>query len=199
MQILLATSNKGKKKEIRAIFAPQGISVITPRDLGKALDVIEDGDTFEANALKKARAWCELTGLPVLADDSGLCVDALDGRPGVYSARYAGAEATDEQNYRKLLKELDGVGDRQARFVCCMALVLPDGRELVAHGRYEGYIGLDPLGEGGFGYDPIFMDPELHLSIAQLTNDEKNSRSHRYHALMAMQVEMIKAGLVSKD
>ncbi|MNN41511.1 dITP/XTP pyrophosphatase [compost metagenome] len=156
-------------------------------------DVVEDGATFAENAFKKSKAVGEALGLPVLADDSGLCVDALDGRPGVYSARYAGEGARDEDNNLKLLSELEGLKQGEdtgqpllspARFVCALSLYDPaDGQELTAEGTVEGWITSEPAGGGGFGYDPLFYLPEYEKTMAELTLEEKQKISHRGMAL----------------
>jgi XTP/dITP diphosphohydrolase len=185
-KIILATSNKGKQKEINELLAPLHIQLLSNHELDHKLipNVVEDGSTFEENAVKKARAYYERFGLPALADDSGLEVDFLDGRPGIYSARYAGEESKDKENYEKLLVELKGVPfeKRKANFTCAIAYV--DGNEtLIAKGRCEGYIAEAPMGEEGFGYDPVFLLTGEQKTMAQLSKEEKNQRSHRFHAL----------------
>ncbi len=194
MNILVATTNPGKIREIKDILALPGVSIITPADLQLRLEVDEDGLTFAENAAKKARSWSEASGLPALADDSGLCVEALGGRPGVHSARFAGAGATDEANYSLLLECLRGVKDRSARFVCAVALSFPGGDMVVAEGECEGRILEEPMGDAGFGYDPVFSDPASGRSFAQLTPQEKNDRSHRKKALMALREKLRQAG-----
>lgn len=181
MKIVLATRNKGKIKEIREILKGAPVELLTLEDFPAVTLPPEDGKTFLENALKKARFVSKETALPALADDSGLEVDSLGGGPGVRSARYAGEGAMDEDNVEKLLKELKGVapGKRGARFRCVAALVLPSGEELVFEGTIEGAITLEPRGEGGFGYDPVFLIPEKGKTAAQLTMDEKNAISHR--------------------
>lgn len=183
MKLLAATNNKGKIKEIKEILSDLGITVITPQEAGLSLEVEETGSTFEENAALKARAWSKASGMPSLADDSGLCVDALSGRPGVMSARFAGAGASDEDNIALLLRNLEGREDRSARFVCVAALALPDGEVVSAEGRYEGVIIDTPMGAEGFGYDPVFFDPLMGKTLAQMTPAEKNARSHRKQAL----------------
>lgn len=185
MKIVLATANKGKIKELKDLLAPMEVEVLSISDFpGLALPP-EAGSTFEENALEKARFVARFTRLPALADDSGLVVDALGGRPGVYSARYAGEAATDEDNYMELLRELDGVSaeKRTARFVCVAAFVEPGGEEATFEGDFEGVISQAPSGEGGFGYDPVFFVPERGKTAAQMTMEEKNSMSHRAKAL----------------
>jgi XTP/dITP diphosphohydrolase len=181
-EIVLATGNKGKIREFTGLLEGVFGRIISLNDLESPPDVVEDGRTFRENALKKARAIAAYTGLPVLADDSGLEVEALGGRPGVYSARYAGEGATDRDNIRKLLSELSGVENRSARFVCVLALVTPDGREITAEGTCEGVILTEPRGEGGFGYDPVFFLPELGKTMAELPPEIKNTLSHRARA-----------------
>lgn len=188
MQIIAATNNKGKIEEIAAILGPLGITVIGQRDAGLMLEVEETGTTFEENALLKAEAAVQLSGLPALSDDSGLCVDALGGAPGVYSARYAGEHATDEACMQKLLLALRDVpmAERTAHFTSVVALVMPDGRRFTAEGRAEGHIALAPAGEGGFGYDPIFYCDARKKTYGEMTPEEKNARSHRFRALMRL-------------
>ena len=186
MRIIAATNNNGKVKEITRIFGDLGIEVSALQDEGFDIEVEETGDTFEKNALIKARAVAMLTDDIVMADDSGLCVDALDGRPGIHSARYAGENATDKDKINKLLNEMKDKTDRSARFVTTVAVVMPDGRELIATGEVKGTILYEPVGENGFGYDPIFRSDELEKSFAQASDEEKNSVSHRGRALNAM-------------
>ncbi len=186
MKIIVATKNQGKVKEIAKIFAELGLEVITQEEANIDIDVEETGDTFEKNALIKARAVSMLCDDIVIADDSGLCVDSLNGRPGVYSARYAGPDASDLQKINKLLSEMENVENRAAKFMCCVALVTPDGREFVSHGEVLGKILFEPEGENGFGYDPVFFSDELQISFALASPEEKNSISHRGRALRAM-------------
>lgn len=185
MRFLLVSNNRHKLEELQRILLPLGIEVMTAASLGISLDGIEEtGDTFEENAMIKAMAGYEKTGLPSIADDSGLAVDVLGGRPGVYSARYGGEGATESQKNEKLLKELENVPDEQrtAKFVCCICCVV-NGREAVtARGECKGKIGYRQVGTNGFGYDPIFMIDE-NRSFAQLTDEEKDSISHRGNAL----------------
>lgn len=186
MKIIAATKNKGKIKEISNILGKLGFEVESQQDAGYDVDVLETGDTFEKNALIKARAIAMLCDEPVLADDSGLCIDALDGKPGVYSARYAGEDATDADKVNKILGELKSKKDRTARFVASVAFIFPNGKEITASGEVKGYITAEPLGENGFGYDPIFYSDELKKTFAQASDEEKNSVSHRGRALMAL-------------
>ena len=186
MRIIIATKNEHKTHEIRDMFAPLGLEVISQTAAGIDIDVEETGDTFEKNALIKARAVALVCDDCVLADDSGLCVDALDGRPGVYSARYAGEGATDLEKIEKLLGELEDKDNRSAKFVSSVAFVFPDGGEIVTRGEVLGRIIDAPLGSNGFGYDPVFYSNELGKTFAQATADEKNSVSHRGRALTAL-------------
>ncbi len=186
MKLVIATRNQGKVREIREKFAPlREWEILSLQEAGDPPDVEEDGTTFAENALKKARAVAAFAGLPALADDSGLVVDALGGEPGVYSARYAGEGATDAQRNELVLSKLQGVpGERRsARFVCVMALAFPDGREYTVEGLCEGVILSEPRGGQGFGYDPIFFLPDLGRSMAELSLEEKNRISHRARAL----------------
>jgi XTP/dITP diphosphohydrolase len=184
--VVLATGNAGKLREFAALLAPLAIEVIPQTALG-ITPVEETGDTFEANALLKARHAALAAGLPALADDSGIEVDALGGRPGVWSARYAGPAATDAENNALLLRELDGVpsGRRLARYRCVIAYVggPNDAAPLYARGSWHGTIATTPAGEGGFGYDPLFVPEGLAVTAAQLSATEKNTRSHRAIAL----------------
>jgi XTP/dITP diphosphohydrolase len=195
MKVLAATKNRGKLGEIAQILAASGITVVSPRDIGLDLDVHEDGLTFEENAVAKALAWHRASGLPCLADDSGLCVDALEGRPGVHSARFAGVGAGDRENYELLLSLMEGVRNRSARFVCVVALALAEDRVITAKGQCEGLILTGPVGEGGFGYDPVFLDPASGRTFAQLSDAEKNAISHRKRALEALQEKLSGMGI----
>ena len=174
-EMVLATRNRHKGEELAALLGDLGIRIRTLDEFPGAPDVIEDGNTCEANAVKKAREIAAATGLPAVADDTGLEVDALDGRPGVYAARYAGEQATYEDNYRKLLRELSGVprGRRTARFITVAAIALPWNGVQIATGRLEGLIAEEPAGSRGFGYDPVFFLPELGKTLAELSADEK--------------------------
>ena len=187
-KIVLATGNPGKVREIRRILGELGVDVVPQTELGVG-DANETGSSFVENALIKARHAALMTGLPAIADDSGLVVDALDGRPGVYSARYSGAGATDESNIDKLLRELAGVpdGKRTAAFHCCAVYVsTDDSTSLVAEGRWPGRILAERRGAGGFGYDPVFFDPECGRTAAELGPELKNALSHRGKALTAL-------------
>lgn len=193
MKFILATKNPKKLKELRRILLPLGHEVISERELEKPLDeVVEDADTFEGNALLKARSAMRITGLAAVADDSGLCVDYLDGAPGVYSARFAGEEQDDEKNNAKLLKALEGLPKekRTARFVSAVAVVFPNGTEFTVRGACEGYIATEKQGENGFGYDPLFIGEKGSFGL--LTDEEKDSISHRGKALRLMASELKK-------
>jgi len=187
-KLVFATGNEGKMREIREILGRPGLTILSQKEAGIVSDAEENGATFEANALIKARAVAAQTDAPVLADDSGLEIDYLNGEPGVYSARYMGEDTPYEIKNQKLLDLLEGVPEekRTARFVCVIAAVLPDGREFTTRGTIEGIIGYESRGEGGFGYDPIFFVPEFGCSTAELTMEQKNLVSHRGKALRAM-------------
>jgi len=185
MRLVVATGNRGKLEEIAQILSRFPFDIVSMSEAGVTGDIEETGGTFEENALIKARHVWNVTGGIVLADDSGLEVDCLGGAPGVYSARYAGEGASDEDRNRKLLEALEGVpADRRAaRFVCAAAVIFPDGSELVARGTCEGLIAFKPEGSNGFGYDPLFYVPAFGMTIAQLDDETKNSISHRGNAL----------------
>ena len=182
-KFVLATHNPGKLKEMGAILAQFGVEVVSPRDLGLTVDVEETGTTFAENAMLKAKAICAAAKLPAIADDSGLCVDALNGGPGVYSARYGGEGLDDKGRYMLLLISLRGQSTRTAHFTCAIACAFPNGDTLTAEGRCDGTIAYAPMGEGGFGYDPVFFVPELKKTFGQLTAEEKSAISHRGRAL----------------
>lgn len=192
MKIAIATNNPGKLREIRAILGGFFDEALSLSDLGIDIDIEETGTTLTENALIKARTIRDLTGLPALADDSGLMVDALGGAPGVYSARYAGEEHDDKKNNALLLKNLEGK-PRDAKFCSVIALCYPDGRELTAEGSAPGVILEEERGTGGFGYDPLFFSPELGKTFAEATPEQKNSVSHRSRALRAM-LELLSSG-----
>ena len=185
MKFVLATHNPGKLKEMGAILARFGVEVVSPKDLGLTVDVEETGTTFAENAMLKAKAICAAAKLPAIADDSGLCVDALNGGPGVYSARYGGEGLDDKGRYMLLLNNMRGQPTRAAHFACAIACAFPNGDELTAEGRCDGTIAFAPMGEGGFGYDPVFFVPELKKTFGQLTAEEKSAISHRGRALAA--------------
>ena len=187
-KIVFATANEGKVKEIKEILKDFPIEVVSMKEMGITADIEEDGTTFEENSLIKARAISKLTGLPALADDSGLEVDYLNGEPGIYSARYLGRDTDYDYKNNYIINKLSEAQDkeRSARFVCVISLVLPDGREFVERGVVEGLIGYEQKGENGFGYDPIFYLPEYGKTSAELSPEEKNKISHRGKALSAM-------------
>jgi XTP/dITP diphosphohydrolase len=183
-ELVLATRNKDKGRELAALLADAGIVIRTMAEFPDAPEVIEDGETCEANAVKKAVTIARHTGLPAVADDTGLEVEALGGRPGVYAARYAGRDATYEDNWRKLLRELEGIPweKRGARFITVAALAEPNGSVRITTGSLEGFIAEKPAGTKGFGYDPVFYVPELRKTLAELSPEEKNRISHRARA-----------------
>lgn len=187
MRMILASNNAHKAREMSAILSRLGVETVTMREAGFSCEPEETGTTFAENAEIKARALYELSGEACIADDSGLTVDALDGAPGIYSARYAGEPCDDAANNAKLLRELSNVSDdrRTAAFVSSICCILPDGRVLRAEGRCPGVILRERRGDNGFGYDPLFYFPELGKTFAELSEDEKNSISHRSRALEA--------------
>ncbi len=187
-KLIFATGNAGKMREIREILGRSGLTILSQKEAGIDVEVEENGSTFEENALIKARAVAAHTDAVVLADDSGLEVDYLNGEPGIYSARFLGEETPYSVKNQKILDLLAGVPEekRTARFISSIAVVLPDGREYTTRGVIEGIIGYECRGEGGFGYDPIFFVPEFGCSTAELTMEQKNEISHRGKALRAM-------------
>ena len=187
-RMIFATGNENKMKEIREILGAIPLEILSMKEAGVSADIVEDGKTFEENALIKARAICKLAGEMVLADDSGLEIDYLNKEPGIYSARYMGEDTSYHIKNKSLIDRLEGVPDekRTARFVCAIAAVFPDGKELVVRGTVEGIIGYEEKGENGFGYDPIFYLPERGCTTAELPPEEKNSISHRGNALRLM-------------
>lgn len=191
-RMIFATGNAGKMKEIKMIMEDTGYEILSMKDAGVSIDIEENGSSYEENALIKARAVAALTGEPVLADDSGLEVDYLDKEPGVHSARYMGEDTPYSVKNASLISRLEGVEDekRTARFVCAIAAVLPDGRELTTRATIEGIIGYEEKGSNGFGYDPIFYVPEFQKTTAELTEEEKNLVSHRGKALQLMKKEL---------
>ena len=184
-KIVFATGNKDKLREIKEIMADYDVEIVSMKDEGIVVDIVEDGNTFEENALIKAKAIAAHTNAIVLADDSGLEIDALNKEPGVLSARYMGEDTSYEIKNQNLIDRLEGVSkeNRTARFVCAIAAVLPTGEELVTRQTMEGYIGYEPQGENGFGYDPIFYLEEFGCSSAALSREQKNAISHRGKAL----------------
>ena len=193
-RIVFATGNAGKIKEIRMIMEDTGMEVVSMKDAGITADIDENGKTYEENALIKARAVAAFTNDIVMADDSGLQIDYLNKEPGVYSARYMGEDTSYDIKNNNLIERLDGVPKekRTARFVCAIAAVLPDGKELVTRQTMEGYIGWEIAGANGFGYDPIFYLDEYGCSSAELTPQQKNAISHRGKALRAMREMLVK-------
>ena len=187
-KLIFATSNQGKMKEIREILSDLDIEILSLKEAGIEADIVEDGKSFEENALIKARAIRDLTGCMVLADDSGLEVDAMNKEPGIYSARYMGENTSYDIKNNAIIQRLEGlVGDeRSARFVCVIAAAFPDGTETTCRGTIEGQIGFEIAGENGFGYDPIFYVPEFGCTTAQLSSEKKNAISHRGKALRGM-------------
>lgn len=193
MDFILATNNMKKLAEMQRILSPLGINVVTAKMLGKELEeVVEDGDTFEANARLKAYAACKQMNMPAIADDSGLCVDYLDGAPGIYSARFSGGHGNDEANNDLLLEKLDGVPmeQRGAEYVCAICCVFPDGREITVRGICRGFIGFERDGNEGFGYDPLFLVDGR--AFGRYTAEEKDRISHRGNALRLLVNELEK-------
>lgn len=190
MKLVLASKNPKKLKEMREILSHLGVEVCLQSDVGIDVDVEETGTTFEENSLLKAKAVMEASGLPAIADDSGLCVDALNGAPGVYSARYGGEGLDDTGRYWLLLENMKGQMPRTAKFVSVITCCFPNGDVLTARGECPGTIAFAPQGEGGFGYDPVFFVPPLKKTFAQLTAEEKNAISHRGKALEVFQVKL---------
>ena len=196
-KIIFATQNEGKLKEIRAIFGEMDLAILSMKEAGIDIPIEETGTTFEENAIIKATAVVKAAGTLALADDSGLEIDYLNKEPGVYSARYAGEDTPYTIKNQLLLDRLAGVKESQrtARFVCAVAAAYPDGRVVTVRGPREGIIGLAPVGENGFGYDPIFYLPECGCSSAQLTMEQKNALSHRGKALCAIKEVLYKEGM----
>ena len=189
MKVVLASHNKKKMVEMKTILSAMGVEVLSQADVGVDLEPEETGTTFAENAAIKAQAVMEATGLPAIADDSGLMVDALNGEPGVYSARYGGPGLDDTGRWQLLLKNMEGIEDRACKFVSFICCCFPDGQQLSARGECPGILAHGPTGDGGFGYDPIFYLPELGKTMAQLTPEEKNKISHRAKALAGFQKE----------
>ena len=193
MKVVLASQNPHKLREIQTILSEYGMEVVLQSDLGLSIDVDETGETFEANSYLKAKAVLDATGLPTVADDSGLSVDVLGGEPGVYSARYGGAACvTDRDRTNLLLEKLRGVrpDERTARFVCVITMLMPDGEKLVGRGSVEGVITTEPHGEGGFGYDPVFYIPKEGMTYAEMGSERKNQMSHRANALRQLERQL---------
>lgn len=190
--LVVATRNKGKAVEIKDLLRGFPVTIKDLDDFGPIPPVVEDGETFDENAYKKASFVSKILGFPTLADDSGLLVESLGGKPGVYSARYAGEDATDEQRCAKLLHEMEGQHNRNAAFECVISIAVPTGPALTYEARCEGLIAAEPVGQNGFGYDPIFYYPALDKTFAELTREEKNQVSHRGKALRELQGEFDK-------
>lgn len=193
MKLVVATNNQGKVKEFKQLLEPLGFEPVSLRDEGIVIDVAEDGETFAENAHIKAQAVYEICKCPVLADDSGLEIEFLGGAPGIYSARYAGEDATDADRCNKILSELEGVdiSMRSARFACALYCIIDDDTEYSVLGTMNGFIGTEPMGENGFGYDPIFMIDE-ETSVAMISDEEKNKISHRAEAMRKL-AEVLRA------
>ena len=192
IMIVIATRNKGKSGEIRKLLKEAPVTIKDLNDFGPIPEAAEDGDSFDENAYQKSSLTARVLGLPALADDSGLCVEALDGAPGIYSARYAGENASDADNTAKLLKALEGKKNRRAAFECVLSLAVPTGAALTYEARCEGEILHEPAGENGFGYDPVFYYPPLEKTFAQLSREEKSRVSHRGKAMREFQSEIEK-------
>ena len=190
--IVLATTNQGKTREINELLKGSPVEIKNLNDFGQIPEVIEDGTTFDDNAYKKASFTARVLGYPAMADDSGLCVEALDGAPGVWSARYAGENATDADNVNKMLNDLKNKDNRNAAFKCVVSIAVPTGAALTYEGECQGVITQEPVGENGFGYDPLFFYPEFNKTFAQLSIQEKGSVSHRGKALKEIADEMDK-------
>lgn len=191
--LVLATRNLGKTRELRELLKDFPVKIKNLSDFGPIPDIEEDGTTFDENAFKKASFTAKVLGLPALADDSGLEVEALGGAPGVHSARYAGPSATDQEKSAKLLQEMKGKANRRAAFMCVISIAVPSGVALTYEGRCEGLITEVPAGDNGFGYDPVFFYPPMQRTFAQLSAQEKNLVSHRGKALAALKQEFDKA------
>jgi len=190
--LVIATLNKGKTLEIKELLKDFPIEIKNLDDFGPIPHLEEDGDTFDENAYKKASFAARILGIPALADDSGLIVEALDGAPGIHSARYAGENATDEQRYLKLLDDMEGKSNREAAFECVISVAVPTGPALTYEARCEGLIATEPAGSNGFGYDPVFFYTPLNKTFAQITREEKNRISHRGKALGELKSEFDK-------
>lgn len=187
--LVIATRNKGKTAEIRQMLSEYPVEIKDLNDFGPIPEIEEDGETFDENAYKKSSFASRVLGFPALADDSGLCVKALEGRPGVHSARFAGKDSSDEEKCAKLLEMMKNAEDRSAEFVCVISIAVPTGAALTYEGRCEGLIAKAPEGENGFGYDPVFYYPPLEKTFARLDPEEKNKVSHRGQALRQVREE----------
>lgn len=198
MKIIFATSNQGKLKEIREILRDLDCEIVSLKEAGINIDIVEDGDTFEDNALIKANTIMRLTGDVVLADDSGLEVDYLNKEPGIYSARYLGEDVSQDEKNKYILKQLEEVDKeyRTARFVCAVACAMPNKKSIIVRETMEGYIAHNEAGNNGFGYDPIFCPQQYEKTIAQLNATQKNEISHRGKALRAMKNKLVENGVI---
>lgn len=183
MKLIIASNNAHKLKEIKAILGDKFEAILSMKEAGIDHETVEDGSTFMENAIKKAREIVEISGCCAIADDSGICVDALDGAPGIYSARFSGEHGNDEANNALLLEKIKGENNRNAHYTCAIAFVYPDGKTVCAEGIFEGVIAETPAGNGGFGYDPLFYLPEYGKTVAQLGSEVKNEIGHRAKAL----------------
>ena len=192
IDMVIATRNKEKLSEIKQLIKDFPVNIKSLSDFGTISEIEEDGKTFDENAYKKASLTARMLGVPALSDDSGLVVDALDGAPGVLSARFAGEDATDEQRCEKLLKKMEGIANRKASFECVISIALPTGAALTYEARCEGLITEKPAGSNGFGYDPVFYYPSLNKTFAQLSKEEKSIISHRGKALNEVKAEFDK-------
>lgn len=199
MELVIATKNRGKFLEFQRMLEDIPVKLLSLEDFPE-VEIFEDGSTFEENALLKAKIACTKTGMPALGDDSGLKVEALSGRPGVFTARYAGEGASDKDNIEKLLNELKDVPfeKRQAEFVCVLALVLPCEKTFIKEGKLDGYIALEPAGDDGFGYDPVFFVPQLGKTLAEAGPAVKDEISHRAEAIRKMKTHLINIFLGGK-
>ncbi len=201
MNIVVATGNHGKVVEINKILSDWNVNFLSLEDIGLVgLEIIEDGETFEENAIIKAKAVSKLTEHPVLSDDSGLCIDYMNGGPGIYSARYAGEDTTFDFKRKKILGELKDVpkDKRGAHFFCSVCFII-DGKLILAEGKVEGLINDESVGENGFGYDPIFYYPPFDKTFAEVSSSMKDSVSHRYDALKNLEAKLIEIGILSED
>lgn len=196
--IIVATKNKGKYNEIKEIFQGMPFNVLSMEDIDLDFEIIEDSDTFEGNAFKKAKEVSKITGEAVIADDSGLEVEYLGGKPGIHTSRFLGENASDTERNCKLLEALKGVPieKRRANFICAIAVVFPQGGSFTVRGICQGYIALSPKGKNGFGYDPIFYLPEYNMTTAQMESKEKNKISHRGKAIRLMIEKLKKMGII---
>lgn len=195
MKLIIASNNAHKIKEMKEILSPFFDDIVSLREAGIDHETIEDGTTFMENSVKKATEIAALSGCCAIADDSGICVDALGGAPGLYSARFCGMHGDDKANNRLLLEKMQGVEDRSAHYTCAVCVAWPDGRTLTAEEYFYGQIGYEEVGEGGFGYDPLFYLPEYKCTSAQLTPGMKNQIGHRGKALRALVAKLEKAAL----